>query len=392
MRIRQRIAIWMVAAPLGTPSLYGFDFGPVSMPQDTSRLTTCPTTPQPLVGNLGGKRVTFLRNTDVNFTAPGWEARVREGWQDLSAKLPSDQIYVAAIAIRNLGGGRHGFYYLSNGTWNRAVQPWSSTKWFAAAAAMAKMRQAGIGSAHSAIDGINFAEMVTTAHTGRPGPTTPEKSNYYGTVFLNIAGRDYTNQLVTNWLHRPNESFRGSYSRHGNLPRGLFVDRASGRRARVYAGRTGGGRTRLSPLTMAEVMKRLATHADPTNAARFPNLTSEDVAVLLYGQPGAREPGGMLAGTGKYVRKAVGGKAHLDRMTGGRWRIFTKTGSPHAWSGQAQMLNAWVCLPEHNGGHHFVFSLYAKGHVLKEGKERLMRAVRVIVDHLAPGFLPRHPT
>jgi hypothetical protein len=356
-------------------------FERVSVPADvTERFVSCPLSEKPASGELLGRTWRWRTAGEIGFETAAWPQPLRDGLE----ALPLDKdVYATVIDIRRVGKGKHAFLYLSNGTFDRRVQPWSSSKFMAAASALTAMREAGI-SADSSASGMRFGDLVSSAMHGFATATTSAQSNEIGTWFQNVAGRKRSNALVREWLKRPDDSFAGGYGKTLAGDPFDFVDRVSGKKARVHGGDAGKGATQLSTLTLAEALRRLATQGDAENPTRWPGLTESDAATVLYGSDA--ELGGMLLGIDGYVRQALGGKARLDAATGGRWRIFGKMGAALLNKGNEQIVNAYVCLPNVDGGRAFVLSVHALGRVGHEGDRRLQKAVDEVVRQLVPKY------
>ncbi len=350
------------------------------MPADVAeRFVACPMTAKPKVATFLGKQRSWRTPAEFEPTKPGWDERVGDGLAAL--KLGSEWQFTA-IDVRKLENGEHAYLYLSNGTATTILQPWSSSKFIAAASAVTTMRKAGIG-ADSFIGRMHFGDLVSTSMHGFRTKTTPAGSNDVGTWFQNVAGRDNSNHLVRQWLGRRNESFGGGYGKVLQGEPSEFRDQKTGKRARVYNGEVGRSESKLSTLSMAELLRRLA--ASGTNdPSAWPGLTEGDARIILYGSP--MELGGLLAGIDGYVRQALGRKAKLDARTMGRWRIFGKMGAAELHVGDEQIVNAYVCLPGVDGGRAFFFSLANRGRVGKEGDVRMQRGVDALVRALVPAY------
>jgi hypothetical protein len=161
------------------------------------------------------------------------------------------------IAIRRDGGGHPRYRYYSNGTHEKPVQPLSSTKFMAIAAAAAKMRTASgyqVG-LPATTGGVPLGDLATVIHDYNE---QHYESNALARYFLNIAGRSHVNGLIHDaWLGRPAEEFLGGnygaaaapLSYHFVMPGGASLD--------VAPDDESPGNNNLSTLAMSEFLKRL---------------------------------------------------------------------------------------------------------------------------------------
>jgi hypothetical protein len=370
-----------VLALMASSAAWALSFERVPVPADvTERFVACPMDDKPVKGTLLGRDWQWRTADEIRFDSVDWPKDVGAGLEALS--LDKD-IYATVIDIRQVAKGKHAFLYLSNGTYDKQVQPWSSSKFLAAASALTAMRAAGI-SADSTVGGVRFGDFVSSSMHGFPAGAAVGQSNEIGTWLQNVAGRKRSNELVQKWLKRPRESFAGGYGKLLDGDFTTFKDKATGKTARVYAGDEGKGPTQLSTLTLAEALRRLATQGDAGNPTAWPGLTESDVGVVLYGSQS--ELGGMLVGIDGYVRQALGGKVRLDAATGGRWRVFGKMGAALLNVGNEQIVNAYVCLPKVDGGRAFILSVHAFGTVGRDGDKRLQSAVDAVVRAVVPKY------
>ena len=105
------------------------------------------------------------------------------------------------------------YRYVSNGTQKQRFQPWSSTKFMAAANAAATLRtkSSGLVGLTGRTGSIPLGDLVTTmvGYDESHGVT----SNGVGRYFHDIGGRARANDLLHDaWLKRPAaETFGGNY-------------------------------------------------------------------------------------------------------------------------------------------------------------------------------------
>ena len=145
----------------------------------------------------------------------------------------------------------------------------------------------------------------------------------------------------------------------------------------------------LSPLSLAELLRRLVLHRAVAPERRFPGVSWADVQDMLYG---ARTPalypaaqarwGGMSADTAIFVQAALGDLPARAARSGGQWRIFSKLGAGFSDSrgGVGEVLTvAYACVPvlgAQNAGLEFVLAARAsvKGDVLLEDAQLRVKA------------------
>jgi hypothetical protein len=258
------------------------------------------------------------------------------------------------IAIHRDGQGHPRYRYYSNGTHAKPVQPLSSTKFMAIAAAGAKLRSVSgykVG-LPATTNGIPIGDLATVVHDYNE---QHYESNSLARYFLNIAGRSNVDALIHDaWLGRPAAEFLGanygapaaSLPYHFVMPDGAALDVSPDDESPATS-------NNLSTLTMAEFLKRLVMHREDAST-RLSGIQEEDLQVLFYGPtqskwyplPGdngfapPRNWGGMSADTGIYLQSAVDIHA-VETSAHGKWRIFSKLG--YGQSGLVE--NGYACLP-----------------------------------------------
>jgi len=265
-----------------------------------------------------------------------------------------DELRVALILIRRVDGVPH-YRYLSNGRHDEIVQPWSSTKFMAVANAAAALRWYSSGEVGltAEVKAIPLGDLVSVIHSYDQRTFT---SNGLARYFHNIGTRFWANQLIHGaWLQRPEaETFGGDY---GDMEPALGY---------VFHDNTGNGDAtlivepelefslpnQLSPLTMAEFLKRLVMHRED-EATRMADLHWDDLRVLFYGAEesiwyAGDQPQGMESDTAIYVQQALDPDA-LEAQSQGQWRIFSKLGYGGSRGGELAH-NAYACLPVLDAG------------------------------------------
>ena len=259
----------------------------------------------------------------------------------LKGIVPED-VDVTAILIRRVAGVQY-YRYLSNGTHDDAFQPWSSTKFMAAAGAGAALRKASggkVGLTAKAANGAWLGDLVTVIASYREDRYT---SNGLAHYFLNVAGRAHVMSLVHDWLGRPTtETYGGNYGVPAPTDLGYTFTEPNGAAVSVAPDDQSGIPNHLSTHTLAEFMKRLGAWDDaPT---RLPDLTKPDVETLFYGPASSAwypgELGGLAADTTIYVQSALDMDA-VEKDSRGHWRTFGKLG----FGDGEFVLATYTCLP-----------------------------------------------
>jgi hypothetical protein len=242
----------------------------------------------------------------------------------LEGIVPND-LRVAVILVRRVDGVPH-YRYLSNGTHDEAIQPWSTTKFLAAANAAATLRtksQYQVGLA-STVDGVALGDLVTSLVNY---DYDPYSSNAIGAYFHNIGGRNRANDLIHQaWLGRPStETFGGNYGAAA-VPLGYtFVE--AGSSVSITPDSVSGIPNKLSMLTLAEALKRLVLHREDA-ATRLPGIQWKDLEVLFYGAPNSSKgPFGGMSGDPAVYLQSGHDIEYLAERSKEQFRIFSKLGA-----------------------------------------------------------------
>ncbi|MBI4702215.1 MAG: hypothetical protein HY744_13890 [Deltaproteobacteria bacterium] len=255
--------------------------------------------------------------------------------------LTPDGIDLTVILIRRVGGVPH-YRYLSNGTHDKAIQPWSTSKFLAAANAAATLEIASnykVG-LPATVDGTPLGDLVTSVHNYDHDPYS---SNALGAYFHNIGGRERANQLIHDlWLGRPvSETFGGNYGEAAPKLGYTFVQ--GDKTVTVKPDQSSGYANHISTFTLAEAVKRLVLHREEKDQ-RLPGIQWTDLRVLLYGAEGSAKYGawgGMTADTAIYLQSGHD-IDYLEKRSKGRWTIFSKLGL----GCDGQFLNVgYACFP-----------------------------------------------
>ncbi|MEL6869120.1 MAG: hypothetical protein AAFO81_04905 [Pseudomonadota bacterium] len=331
----------------------------------------------------------YKTHSAVKYDQSGWEHRIAADWRYFDA--PASEGWLTVIDFRKVGDQLAYRYLANDNSHNSLYEPWSSSKIFAFTAAVATLRQHGIG-ADASVGGITLRDMATSINSYAKAGNANGNSNAIATYLLNIAGRDFATSLFHDaWLKLGNTQvrFRGAYGPTALDPgTNEFVSRDGDKRYTppvfVDAGKDPGylpyrctqcgtdGNKAMTALAQTEWLKRLASH-DREPATRHPQLTRADVETLLYGgselPPGST--GGMLTGISVLLPNALAqalqpqttqaAATTLDGLTHGRWRVYQKVGwGPSETRGTSELVMlAHVCLPN-VGGTGREFTLLAR--------------------------------
>ena len=234
------------------------------------------------------------------------------------------------------------YRYLSSGDHDVAYQPWSTTKWLAAANAAATLRiesnyTVGLG---ATVDGHLLGDLISGAVAYDDNPFS---SNALGRYFHNIGGRARANGLIhALWLGRPaSETFGGNYG--AAAPALGYVFKDGNASVTIQPDATSGPANHLSSFTIAEALKRVVLHREEATQ-RLPGIQWADVKTLLYGASGSKKytpAGGMTRDTAIYLQ--VGHDIdYIEKRSHGQWTIFSKLGLGTA----GQFLDVgYACLP-----------------------------------------------
>jgi hypothetical protein len=305
--------------------------GRKAFPSRQDRDRACPSAdPSAQIPLTGGGTVTYR---------PSSEPVVIDN-EALVGLVPAE-LDIAVILIRRIDGVPH-YRYLSNGSHDQAVQPWSTTKFLAAANAAASLRiasgyQVGLT---ATVGSVSLGDLVTSMHAY---DDDPYGSNALGRYFHDIGGRQRANDLIhALWLDRPaTETFGGNYGAAAPPLGYTFTD--GGAQVTLEPDPTSGPVNHLSMFTLAEALKRLVLHREEADQ-RLPGIQWPDIETLLYGAADSArygEWGGMTRDTAVYLQSAHD-LDYLERRSRGTWTIVSKLGL----GSSGQFLDVgYACLP-----------------------------------------------
>lgn len=359
-------------------------------------LCDAPSTPfQFLDDACGAKR--FPSHADRDLACPSVAAPSRSHHpattpvvvEDALGDVVPPELDVTVIDIRRVDGVPH-YRYLSNGSHAVTFQPWSTTKFIAAANAGARLRLASndaVGLTGSA-GGYALGDLVTAACDYSYDPFS---SNSIGRYFHDIGTRARADDLIGSlWLDRPPvESFGGNYGEASPNIGYTIVDGSES--ISLTPDQSGGYVNHLSTFTLAEALKRLVLQREEPSQ-RMPGLTWPDVRTLLYGAD-ATPFGGMSADRAVYLQSGHDFD-YLEARSHGRWRIFSKLGNG---SGGEFLNVGYACLPVldpagepvADWGRELVIAAHLPigGQSWAERDRMLARAVRAILIRAVAGSL-----
>jgi hypothetical protein len=221
-----------------------------------------------------------------------------------------------------------------------ANETWSSSKFMVAAAAAARIRQESGGSVgfDSTIDGgqygrLHVGELLSKMHSSYTiDPGNPFSTNRLGAWFLDVAGAQWANELVTEWLDSPLSNLGINYGQRSSGFSKTFTDDTTGTREWVGNGDEPAGPNKtVTTLSGAEFLKRLVMHRED-RVTRMPGFRAPadaelfwtDLKTLFYGEPGRRR-GGMSNNSHPLLLEAAEGIPAIDTADDD-WRAFSKIG------------------------------------------------------------------
>ncbi len=390
---------------------HGDYFGPI--PGNLEKQLSCPAVENVTQeATINGKRYVYKNSEEINYSNSSWQQRAPADWNAFS-NLNLGNMEVVVIDIRRVAGKPY-YYYLSNGKQNNTYEPWSSSKFMAAAAAGVRARLDSVDKVglDASSGNYNLGDMISAMHSYLDVANVPGDSNEMASYFLSRAGRSFATSLFHDaWLKIADDSaFNGGFgadpfpteSDEWTSPTGISVNMRDTRESQ--------GSKNMSALVVAEFLKRLTQHTTDS-ATAIPRLTNDDMRVLMYGNAkSSGKVGGMLAGDTVYMAEGLmggqalgrydggfggpenaSGKKHFDEITGGRWRIFQKSGlGTSATRGVSEATMAsYACLPGFNGGREFVIVTSAHGNSIEAVDKMTTGAFNKIVALMVPGFAPR---
>lgn len=350
-------------------------------PTNEDRELACPVLDtSAVIPLLGGGEVTYAPST----------APVVVDTTTLPTFLGSE-LYVTVVLIRRVNGVPH-YRYLSNGNHDVAYQPWSTTKFLAAANAASTLRYESAGEVGltASVSGHALGDLVTSIASYDYDPFS---SNALGRYFHNVGGRAKANSLIhAAWLGRPaTETFGGNYGEAAPDIGYTFAEEG-GPTITIAPDGTTGPANYLSSFTMAEAMKRIVLHREEP-AQRLPDLDWQDVKQLLYGAEGsAKGPFGGLSADAAVLIQSGHDIDYIEARSAGKWRIFGKLGN----GTDGQLLNVgYGCFPVVDlagepvagWGREFVIAAHLPtgGATWKERDRILARYYRAIIERIVDG-------
>jgi hypothetical protein len=373
-------------------------------PTDSNRNFTCPVEYSTADAVVNGKAVTFQKADQGR--AAQWDG-LEPILNPIKAK---SNLKATLILVRRIKGQKEPtYFYLSNSTQNDAFQTWSSSKFIAFTMASAALRQES--QSKVGLDGFvqdhqgnwvsagDLASSITVYRDiHRAGKTY--HSNNLGTFMQNVSGRNHSQSLLlSSWLQRPSESFKGGYNGGEGDSTGLrpIFKSQSGKVHQSQFSSAGAGRNHLSTFTFAETLKRLVMFREDAST-RIPHVKWEDLQTLFYGaQPGQsvyfkdKTFGGMQGGASSFTVQPFGGfgSQKINQDTQGKWRHISKIG----YGNDEALYHAYTCVPKLNaekqvvGGVEFILSIRNKGNFLNKRDPILRQAAVAVTEAIRSGKL-----
>lgn len=281
--------------------------------------------------------------------------------------VEAPELSLAVILVQRVRNDGVFFRYLVNHGAQTPAETWSSSKIFAVAKAASVLRSApcsiGLNSSTLGKHGrtaLGDLATVITSYDTTLGYTSNSLAALFGLRIGSIS--ELNDALLHDWLLQsqslPAQSLGGSYGAHPppDLDSNNFTSFANGASCHVpvvsqqYVANT------LAPLSAAEWLRRLVLHRE--TQFKQPNMTWDDVQVLLYGANpstslfgNALRQGGMSVSTGLFMQAGLP-MAAMNNATNGQWRIFSKLGAGYSTSRlRGEILtNAYGCFPVRKGG------------------------------------------
>lgn len=259
-----------------------------------------------------------------------------------------DDLSIALILVKRVNGVPY-YRYLSNGTHNTPVEPWSTTKFLAIINAASTLRYHSEGALglDASVEGIPLGDLITVIHSYDEERYT---SNGLSAWFHNVGGRGFANAIIhERWLKRPAEEvFGANYGdRAPELP---LTFKLGDQELKVRKNEEWYPKNSLSPFTLAEALKRLVMHRED-RGTRLEEITWEDVEVLLYGASESlwydrSTPQGMQSDTAIYLQESVSAERR-EQVAQGKWRVFSKLGLGGSRGGEF-VYTGYACFPNLN--------------------------------------------
>ena len=403
-----------------SPAVVGQSLGKSLAPANLAPYLTCPLSNDRTTSHMiAGKKLSYRPSSEIGYATRDWEERVAGSWDLLSKEILgasgynvandrvtpegiSENARVIAIDIRRYQD-EWLYHYFSNGTAFYPIENWSATKIQAAFLAGLKLREASHGRVglDSTVAGKSLAQLITGI--------ARHSHNDSAAWFKTIMGAQAMTNFLNDWLLKSKVDYVSNkptieeifLGRYGVQPLDLggvqtIFRGQDGQSVRIRRDLTFPGDNTLSPLSMVESWKRVFAHEmEPTTRPKLngAELKEADLRTLFYGHNDSERfasAGMLLGGTKTKIVKAMGGKELLDAKTGGKWRIFGKTGSGFSYirkRHEAAFLGA-VCFPAAEGGlqqtRAFVFFV----NIQAKNPSRRYEIRDTVIHHLTKLLVP----
>ena len=410
-------------------------------PADLSRRTRCELNSRPakdIEGTFRSKSIRYANAEEISYDNPNWQNKGNPwiSWEGLNASLldypgfPGGSRFfrvdhpvnlrIAVIDVRMIEGVPH-YHYLTNETGGSPMEQWSTTKAISSLhAGLILRRKVGIGLRSKVFESRKKSQWLGEIFPGIGVTSQNPTSNWV----KSIPGPAASDNFVSNWLN-PASEFGGRYgpgfAQIGSEFRyGGDGETRSLRNPIPGNWNSSPGTNTLTPFDMAEFWKRVAVNTlDPKtwikdenysvritssrerqrlffNSQRVFGINNEDLIVFLYGRVFSRDMGGYLAGglkSSAFVA-AFGGKASLDDLSEGRWRLFGKTGSGYSneRGREESAFSGYFCLPANSDrvyephGRLVAFAINAQTKERGNARRVRDRALHKMVEQVLPGL------
>ena len=256
-----------------------------------------------------------------------------------------DDLSIALILVKRVNGVPY-YRYLSNGSHDKVLEPWSSSKFLAVINAASSLRYHSEGALGlDAMAGeLPLGDLVSALHSYDEERYT---SNSLSAWFHDIGGRAFANGIIhERWLKRPvEERFGANYGdRSADIP---YKFKLGDKEIEIDKDQAWYPSNALSTFTLAEALKRLVMHRED-RVTRLEEITWEDVEVLLYGAPqslwyGPEDAQGMQGDSAVYLQESVSAERR-EQVAQGKWRVYSKLGLGASRGGEF-VYTGYACFP-----------------------------------------------
>jgi hypothetical protein len=296
------------------------------------------------------------------------------------------------------------YKYISSGKPVVPHETWSSSKFFAVAAAAATIRRSCKMGMDASVKGrtgvIPLGDLATiiASYDSTKGYSSNGLAKYFGTM----AG-DALSELVKDKLGLTNDVIGGSYGLPvpGDLGTKFSLDGKDWCSLKTSLSK--GGSNSLSVLTAAEIMRRIVMHREISKSNRIPGFWWKDAKQILYGSADSTlfkglEWGGMSSDISTLIQSRLI-MDDIQSRSNGKWRIFDKAGWGFSSAKRGDVRqNGYACFPvlddngspKPNAGVEFIIATRgtvngATDAALNKARGLVQAAVGDVVEAIANG-------